>query len=50
MCAAQVPLYHFLTSVCAIVGGIFTVIGFVDAAAFHGLNTLRAKVELGKQT
>ena len=45
-----VPLYQFLTSVCAIIGGIFTVIGFIDALAFHGLNTLKAKVELGKQT
>jgi len=45
-----IPFYHFLTSVCAIIGGIFTVIGFIDSITFHGLKSLKAKIELGKQT
>jgi hypothetical protein len=38
---------HFITNVCAIIGGVFTVAGILDSI-FH--NTLRMvkKVELGK--
>ena len=42
------PLYHFLTSVCAIVGGVFTVIGIFDSILYHGLHTLQGKQEIGK--
>lgn len=27
---------HFLTSVCAIVGGLFTVAGIIDSVIYHG--------------
>ena len=27
---------HFLTSVCAIVGGVFTVSGLIDSFIYHG--------------
>ena len=27
---------HFLTNVCAIVGGVFTVSGLIDAFIYHG--------------
>lgn len=39
----------FLTSTCAIVGGIFTVSGIVDATIYHGQRVLRKKLEMGKQ-
>ena len=44
----RIPLYHFLTSVCAIIGGVFTVIGLFDSVMFFGLGTLAKKTELGK--
>eukprot|EP00727_Mastigamoeba_balamuthi_P011387 m51a1_g6871 putative endoplasmic reticulum-golgi intermediate compartment protein 3-like isoform x2 (576) ;mRNA; f:168986-173271 len=39
---------HFLTGVCAIVGGVFTVAGLVDSAVYNSLRSFKAKVELGK--
>ena len=39
---------HFLTSVCAIVGGVFTVSGIVDSFVYHGHRALKKKMELGK--
>ena len=39
----------FLTSVCAIVGGVFTVSGILDSFVFHGAQVIRKKkVDLGK--
>jgi len=39
---------HFLTGVCAIVGGIFTIMGFFDKIVYHGTHSFKEKVELGK--
>uniref|UniRef100_A0A061R484 Endoplasmic reticulum-golgi intermediate compartment protein 3-like n=1 Tax=Tetraselmis sp. GSL018 TaxID=582737 RepID=A0A061R484_9CHLO len=39
---------HFITGVCAIIGGIFTVSGIVDAFVYHGEKAIRKKIELGK--
>ncbi|KAI3770214.1 hypothetical protein L6452_01339 [Arctium lappa] len=39
---------HFMTNVCAIVGGIFTVAGIVDSFIYHGHKALRKKMEIGK--
>ncbi|KAL1812147.1 hypothetical protein DCAR_0624343 [Daucus carota subsp. sativus] len=39
---------HFLTHICAIVGGIFTVAGIVDSFIYHGQKALKKKVEIGK--
>ncbi|KAL8222695.1 hypothetical protein R6Q57_020094 [Mikania cordata] len=39
---------HFLTNICAIVGGIFTVAGIVDSFIYHGHKVLKKKRELGK--
>jgi hypothetical protein len=39
---------HFLTSVCAIVGGVFTVAGIIDSFIYHSMRSLKKKVELGK--
>ena len=41
-------LSHFLVSLCAIVGGIFTVASLLDAAIYHSAKALQAKVDLGK--
>ena len=44
----HVSFFHFLTSVCAIIGGVFTVAGIVDAFIYHGQKAIKKKVELGK--
>lgn len=41
-------LMAFLTSACAIVGGVFTVSGIVDATIWAGQRAVRKKRELGK--
>jgi len=38
----------FLTQLCAIIGGVFTVTGLIDGAIFHTGNSLRKKMEIGK--
>ncbi|XP_057976642.1 uncharacterized protein LOC131163855 [Malania oleifera] len=44
----HVPFLHFMTNVCAIIGGIFTVSGIIDAVIYHGRRTIKKKVQLGK--
>ena len=39
---------HFLTSVCAIVGGVFTVSGLIDSGLYHGQRVIKKKMQLGK--
>jgi len=41
------PLYHFMTTVCAIVGGTFTVAGIIDSCIFSATEIFK-KFELGK--
>ncbi|KAF6041558.1 ERGIC3 [Bugula neritina] len=41
-------LFHFLTSLCAIIGGVFTVAGLIDAAIYHSVRSIQKKIELGK--
>lgn len=41
------PIYHFLTTVCAIVGGTFTVAGIVDSLLFTATETFK-KFQQGK--
>lgn len=41
-------LGHFVTNVCAIVGGIFTVAGIFDSILNNSLHVIRKKIELGK--
>jgi len=40
--------YHFLTTTCAIIGGVFTVCGILDGLHFSAMKVIK-KVELGKQ-
>jgi len=42
-------LYHFLTAVCAVVGGVFTVAGIIDGMV-HQVNRMSKKMELGKHS
>ncbi|KAF6149104.1 hypothetical protein GIB67_038887 [Kingdonia uniflora] len=44
----HVSFLHFLTNVCAIVGGIFTVSGIVDSFIYHGQKAIKKKIEIGK--
>lgn len=43
-------LAHFLTGVCAIIGGVFTVAGMVDSMLYHSQRALKKKIEIGKAT
>lgn len=40
--------YHFLTTTCAIIGGVFTVAGILDGIWYQSMKIAK-KVELGKQ-
>lgn len=42
------PIYTFLTTVCAIVGGTFTVAGIIDSFIFSAHEMIK-KMEIGKQ-
>ncbi|GJW22481.1 endoplasmic reticulum-Golgi intermediate compartment protein 3-like protein [Tanacetum coccineum] len=46
----HVSFLHFLTNVCAIIGGVFTVSGILDSLIYHGQQAIRKKMELGKFT
>ena len=41
--------YHFLTTTCAIVGGVFTVCSILDGISFSAQRMIK-KVELGKHS
>ncbi|KAI4322809.1 hypothetical protein L6164_022468 [Bauhinia variegata] len=43
----QKSFSHFITNVCAIIGGIFTVAGIIDSIFHHTIRMMK-KVELGK--
>ncbi|KAL8136925.1 hypothetical protein V2J09_002926 [Rumex salicifolius] len=44
----NVSFLHFLTNVCAIVGGVFTVSGIIDTFVYHGQKAIKKKMEIGK--
>ena len=39
----SVPFYRFITSACAIIGGVFTVIGFLENIIFQASGALMKK-------
>ena len=41
----SMPLYRFITSVCAIIGGVFTTIGLIDALLFRLAQTIGKKMD-----
>ncbi|CAL0328919.1 unnamed protein product [Lupinus luteus] len=44
----QKSFSHFITNVCAIIGGVFTVAGILDSVLHNTINILKKKIELGK--
>ncbi|XP_050123922.1 uncharacterized protein LOC126601275 isoform X2 [Malus sylvestris] len=44
----HISFLHFLTNVCAIVGGVFTVSGILDSFIYHGQKAIKKKMEIGK--
>ena len=44
-----VPFYHFITTLCAIIGGMYTVFSMLDSFVYHGSKILKQKTALGKQ-
>lgn len=43
-------LAHFLLQLCAIGGGVFTVMGLIDAMMYHSVIKIRRKLQIGKQS
>ena len=43
------PFTHFLTDICAVVGGVFTVAGMIDGLLYNASKRFLQKDELGKQ-
>ena len=46
----RAELATFLTQVCAIVGGVFTVCGLLDSVLFHATDLVARKMQMGKAT
>ncbi len=44
------PFATFLTDLCAIVGGVFTVAGMVDGAIWTAQKNMKQKLDLGKSS
>ncbi|XP_047341217.1 endoplasmic reticulum-Golgi intermediate compartment protein 3-like [Impatiens glandulifera] len=44
----KISFLHFLTNVCAVIGGVFAVAGIIDSFVYHGQKTYRKKMEIGK--
>lgn len=44
----QTLFLHFVTNVCAIVGGVFTVSGIIDGLFYHTHKLIKKKIDLGK--
>jgi hypothetical protein len=44
----QMPFYHFMTEICAIVGGAITFTGLLDGIIYRSEQVIRKKMELGK--
>ena len=40
--------YELITSLCAIFGGVYTVMGFLDSSIFYTLQSMEKKRQLGK--
>ena len=41
-------MFHFLTQLCAILGGVFTVAGMVDRLVYSSLKSFEKKLSLNK--
>jgi len=45
----RVPFYSFITSLMAIIGGVYSVMGIADGVLFNSIAVVRRKLDLGKQ-
>ena len=45
----RAPFYSFITSLMAIIGGVYSVMGIADGLLFNSIAMLRKKIELSKQ-
>lgn len=43
------PFYHFATALCAIIGGVFTVVNLLDSVLHASIHSIKVKTGLGKQ-
>lgn len=41
---SKVPLYHFVTSVCAIIGGFFTLLSMLENTVHFSIETVSKKL------
>ena len=39
----KMATYQFVTNACAIIGGVFTVLGLIDGAVYHGVRSFGSK-------
>ncbi|CAH0481999.1 unnamed protein product [Peronospora belbahrii] len=46
--ADNIPFYHFITDLCAVIGGVFTILGLIDSGVFHAMNSIKKKQQIGK--
>lgn len=44
----HISFLHFMTNICAVFGGIFTMAGIVDSFVYHSNRAIRKKQEIGK--
>ncbi|XVF01594.1 hypothetical protein REPUB_Repub04eG0101900 [Reevesia pubescens] len=44
----HISFLHFITNICAVIGGIFTVAGIIDSFVYHGQRKIKKKMEIGK--
>jgi endoplasmic reticulum-Golgi intermediate compartment protein 3 len=42
------PFLHFVTNVCAIVGGLWAMSSLVDSTVYHGQKLIKKKIDIGK--
>lgn len=42
------PFLHFITNVCAIVGGVWALSGLVDSTVYHSQRLIKKKIDIGK--
>ncbi|KAI9913151.1 hypothetical protein PsorP6_005895 [Peronosclerospora sorghi] len=43
-----IPFYHLVTHLCAVIGGMYTILGLVNSGVFHAMNSIKKKQQLGK--
>ncbi|KAJ9162471.1 hypothetical protein P3X46_022240 [Hevea brasiliensis] len=44
----HISFLHFMTNICAVFGGIFTIAGIIDSFVYHSQRAIKKKAEIGK--